>query len=68
MAQSKWVWVSWQKKGQSSYNGKTHKILQDTLVDTLLDPPSKLTEGLKVICALAEWQAKVLECSHCAIT
>ena len=30
---SKWVYVTWRDNGKSSYNGKTHNILRDTIVE-----------------------------------
>ena len=36
--------VTWQNNGQSSYNGKTHKILRDSLEDL----PFEMKEGLEV--------------------
>ena len=41
MAQDKWIWVTWVNNGRSCYNGKTHKVPQDTIVE----PPEDLKEG-----------------------
>ena len=41
MAQDKWIWVTWVNNGRSCYNGKTHKVPQDTIVE----PSENLKEG-----------------------
>lgn len=39
--EGKYIWVTWQGNGKSSYNGKTHKVPMDTLVN----PASDLKPG-----------------------
>ncbi len=45
MAEDKWIWVKWVGNGNSTYNGKTHKVPKDTLVD----PTQELKPGDSVI-------------------
>ena len=40
-----WIYVTWRGNGQSKYNGQTHKVLKDTLVN----PPSNLKVGDSVV-------------------
>lgn len=40
----KYIWVTWKDNNSPRYDGKTHKVPQDTLVD----PPEKLDVGADV--------------------
>jgi len=42
--EEKYVWVTWQENGHSRYNGQTHRIPYDSLVD----PPLELSVGQPV--------------------
>lgn len=40
-----WIYVTWRGNGRSKYNGQTHKVRKDTLVN----PPSDLKVGDSVV-------------------
>ena len=40
-----WIYVTWRGNGRSKYNGQTHRVLKDTLVN----PPSNLKVGNSVV-------------------
>ena len=39
-----YVWVTWKGNSSSRYDGKTHSIP----IETIVDPPEKLSEGTPV--------------------
>ena len=44
MDEEKWTWVTWVDNGKSAYNGKTHKVP----VDTLINPTKEIKPGDRV--------------------
>ena len=40
-----WIYITWRGNGRSKYNGQTHKVLKDILVN----PPSNLKVGDPVV-------------------
>ena len=59
----KYIWVTWKDNNSPRYDGKTHKVPQDTLVD----PPGKLDVGTAVTVHWNSTKKNFLEGGGCSV-